>query len=304
MRYAVDVAPLGELSDPREFARVAATAEAAGWDGLSTWDVLATTMGGAADPFVALAAAATATERIRLITSVIVLPRRRPQLVAQSAASLDRLSDGRLTLGVGVGGDRPDFEAFGETWDRQYRLETFDEAARLVDAWLRGGRVRHEGEAFAMRDVEVGPSPVQRPRPPIWLGAGGRPGALRRASEWDGLIAVSIQEDGITLGLTADGLAERLRRLDAERFVAAGHRALLTRVPAPGEDPPDIEEPAAVTAARRPFDIAVFGQDGLGGVRASEFEAAGATWWLESYSPVRCSLDELLDSVAKGPPTG
>jgi alkanesulfonate monooxygenase SsuD/methylene tetrahydromethanopterin reductase-like flavin-dependent oxidoreductase (luciferase family) len=78
MRYAVDVAPLGELADPRVFSRIAAAAETAGWDGVSTWDVLATTMGGAADPFVALAAAASATERIRVIVSVIALARRRP----------------------------------------------------------------------------------------------------------------------------------------------------------------------------------------------------------------------------------
>jgi alkanesulfonate monooxygenase SsuD/methylene tetrahydromethanopterin reductase-like flavin-dependent oxidoreductase (luciferase family) len=278
MRFAVDVAPLGESADPRVVARFARTAEAAGWDGLSTWDVLATTMGGAADPFVALAAAAAATERISLIASVVALPRRRPQLVTQAAASLDLLSGGRLTLGIGAGGDPADFEAFGEPSGSAARIAALDEASILVDAWLRGGSVRHEGDVFVARDVPVGPTPARRPRPPIWFGGSGRPGALRRAAAWDGWIAVAVGDDGVSLSLAPDDLAEAVGRLRAERVAL-------------GRD----------TAA---FDIAVFGQDGLGGYRASEFAAAGATWWLESFSPMRGTADELLAIVAKGPPGG
>lgn len=279
MRFAIDVAPLGEQSDPRVISRYAAAAEAAGWDGLSTWDVIGTTMGGAADPFVALAAAASVTSRIRLIASVIALPRRRPQLVAQAAASLDRLSDGRLVLGIGAGGDPADFEAFGEPWDAASRVEALDEAARLIDQWLRGHAAHHAGAAFVARDVAVGPSPVQRPRPPIWFGAGTRAGALRRAARWDGWIAVSIEEDGVTLGLTPEELAVSIDRLRRGRSGIGG-------------------EPAD------PFEVAVFGRDGLGGVRARDYADAGATWWLETFSPMRGPLDGLLAEVAEGPPRG
>ncbi len=275
MRFAVDVAPLGELSDPRAIARMAAVAEDAGWDGLSTWDVLATTMGGAADPFVALAAAAAATERIRVIASVIALARRRPQLVAQAAASLDLLSGGRLILGVGAGADRPDFEAFGEPWQASERIARMDEAAALVDAWLRGESSESEGASLVSRGVAVGPTPAQTPRPPIWFG-GSKPGALRRAARWDGWIAVSILEDGVTLGLPPDAFAEQVGRVREER-AAAGLEAA-------------------------PFDIAVFGQDGLGGAQAREYADAGATWWLESFSPMRGRLDELVGIIAEGPP--
>ena len=88
MRYAIDIAPLGALSDPHTIVRLAVAAEAAGWDGLSIWDSLGVSLGTSApDPFVALAAVASATTRLRLIASVIALPRRRPQLVAQSAAA-------------------------------------------------------------------------------------------------------------------------------------------------------------------------------------------------------------------------
>lgn len=274
MRYSVDVAPLGELSDPRAMARIARAAEAAGWDGVSTWDVLATTMGGAADPFVTLAAAAAATERIRVIASVVALSRRRPQLVAQAAASLDLLSGGRLILGLGAGGDQPDFEAFGEPWEASVRVAAMDEGSGLVDAWLRGETVEHAGARYVARGVAVGPSPLQRPRPPIWFG-GMRAGALRRAARWDGWIAVSILEDGVTLGLTPSTFEERVARVRQER---------------------------AAAGLGEPFDVAVFGQDGLGGARAADYDAAGATWWLESFSPMRGSFDELLAAVAKGPP--
>ena len=79
MRYAIDIAPLGDLADPVPIVRLAVAAERAGWDGLSTWDSLGASMGAAAaDPFVALTAVASATERLRLILSVVALPRRRP----------------------------------------------------------------------------------------------------------------------------------------------------------------------------------------------------------------------------------
>jgi alkanesulfonate monooxygenase SsuD/methylene tetrahydromethanopterin reductase-like flavin-dependent oxidoreductase (luciferase family) len=142
MRFALDVAPLGELSDPLAIVALARAAEAAGWDGLSVWDSFGVSMGtSAADPFVALAGAAASTERIRLIASVIVLPRRRPQLVAQAAATLDRLSGGRLVLGIGAGGDLGDFTSFGEPSDTAGRVARMDEAAALVDSFLRGETV-------------------------------------------------------------------------------------------------------------------------------------------------------------------
>ena len=181
MRYALDVAPFGDLSDPLTLVRLAQAAEAAGWDGFSTWDTLGLAMDSvAADPFVALAGVAAATEHLALLASVIVLPRRRPQLVAQAAATLDRLSGGRLVLGVGAGGDRPDYEAFGEDWTSAVRVARMDEAVEIVDAFLRGESVTLAGPNFPVDGVGIGPRPAQQPRPPIWMGAF-RPGGIRRA---------------------------------------------------------------------------------------------------------------------------
>ena len=266
MRYAIDIAPLGDLADPAAIVRLAVAAERAGWDGFSTWDSLGVSMGTeAADPFVTLAAVASATERLRLIASVVVLPRRRPPLVAQAAATLDRWSAGRLVLGIGAGGDPGDFTSFGEPFEAPERMARFDQAAVLVDEYLRraGG-------------TSVGPQPVQQPRPPIWLG-GMRPGALRRAARWDGWIAIAATDDGSAMNLSPAAFRAMVVRLEGERTTAG--------------------------RADTSFDIAVFGlSEPSGADEVAAFGAAGATWWLESLSPLRGSFDALLARIEAGPP--
>jgi alkanesulfonate monooxygenase SsuD/methylene tetrahydromethanopterin reductase-like flavin-dependent oxidoreductase (luciferase family) len=268
MQYAADLAPIGEMADPHVLVRLAVAAEQAGWDGVSTWDVLGTAMdAAAADPFVALAAIASATRRLRLITSVVVLPRRRPQLVAQAAATLDVLSGGRLVLGIGAGGDAADFTAFGEPFDSAPRAARLDEDAARIDRWLRG-----EGEPA------VGPRPVQTPRPPIWIG-GGRPGALRRAARWDGWVGVATGDDYATMLLSPEDVADRVAAIGAER----------SRL---GRD-------------RTPFDVALFARSEPGDeAMVAEYGAAGVTWWLESLSPARGPVDALLARIEAGPPRG
>jgi len=280
VRYAIDVAPLGdELSDPATIVRLARAAEASGWDGLSIWDSTGVSMGTvAADPFVGLAAVASATERLRLIASVIALPRRRPHLVAQAAATLDRLSGGRLVLGVGGGGDPADFTAFGESFDRASRVAAMDEAIELIDAYLRGRTVTHEGSVFRADGAAIGPRPIQQPRPPLWFG-GMRPAALRRAARLDGWIAIAVADDGSGINLDA---------------LAFGEMVVTAR-----------EERERLGRAGEPFDIAVFAfsDAGLSGADlARSYEANGATWWLESLSGMRGSIDDLLARIEAGPP--
>jgi len=278
MRYAIDIAPLGELSDPHTIVRLAVAAEAAGWDGLSIWDVLGVEMGTSApDPFVALAAVASATTRLRLIASVIALPRRRPQLVAQSAATLDRWSGGRLVLGVGSGGDPGDFLSFGEPFEPKGRATMMDESVALVDAFLRGETVHHEGPTWIVRDTAVGPTPVQQPRPPIWLG-GMKPGALRRAAHWDGWIGIAVSEDGSAMVLSPEAFGGMVDRLHAER--------------------------AAAGRTDAPFEVAVFGfSEPEERDLVARFGDAGATWWLESLSLLRGPVELLLERIEAGPPT-
>ena len=274
IRCAIDIAPLGDLSDPREIVRLAVAAEAAGWDGISIWDSLGVSMGtSAADPFVALAAVAQATSRLRLITSVIALPRRRAQLVAQAVGTLDRLSGGRCILGVGAGGDPADFESFGESADVAARVSRLDEGLGLVDRLLRGDTIDHAGPDYVLRGAAVGPEPIQRPRPPIWIG-GMRPGALRRAARYDGWIAIAVAEDGSGMNLSPDGLRSMVDRVRTERGPES-----------------------------RVFDVAVLGlAEPSDPGRVAAYAEAGATWWLESLSLLRGSIDRLEAIVDSGPP--
>lgn len=275
LRCAIDVAPLGPLADPRAIAELARAAEAAGWDGISIWDSTGVSMGtAAADPFVALTAAASVTERLRLIASVIAVPRRRPHLVAQAAATLDRWSGGRVTLGLGMGGDPGDFASFGEPFEAAGRAAMLDEGADLIDRLLRGTPVEHVGARFTVRGAGIGHAPVQEPRMPIWIG-GMKPAALRRAARYDGWIALAVDESG-SMSLGSDRLADMVEQLRR-------HRA------------------ADATPRPRP-DIAVFGvSDANDDSLVAGFADAGATWWLESLSPMRGSIDALLDRIRAGP---
>jgi alkanesulfonate monooxygenase SsuD/methylene tetrahydromethanopterin reductase-like flavin-dependent oxidoreductase (luciferase family) len=275
LRSAVDICPLGELADPRAVVRLARVAEDSGWLGLSIWDSLGPAMGSvAADPFVTLTAVAAATSRLRLITSVVALARRRPQLVAQAAASLDLVSEGRLVLGLGAGEDEADFTPFGDDFERGARIGAMDEALQIVDAGLRGKQLDHDGPLLVARGVVIGPRPSQQPRPPIWLGAM-KPGGIRRAAQWDGWIVVAMSPEGTSMALTPEELASR----------AAAYR----------------EARRALGRAGEPSDIAVLGvaQESIG---LAAYAEAGATWWLESLSPMRGSLDQLEAIVRAGPP--
>src|SRR5688572_4432084 len=123
MRFAINVPNFGPFADPLAVVELAQAADAAGWDGFFLWDhVLWRDQKSlpVADPWVTLAAMAQATKRIRLGPLVTPLPRRRPWQVAREAATLDALSGGRVTLGVGIGGDWfGDYSHFGEPADVQ-----------------------------------------------------------------------------------------------------------------------------------------------------------------------------------------
>ena len=129
--------------------------------------------------FVALAAAAGATERIRLLTSLTIAPLYPAVLLAKLATTLDQVSEGRLDLGLGVGGEYPDeFVAAGV--DVHERGRRTDETIEVLTALWTGAKVDHTGPFTRVPDLALDPQPVQRPRPPLWMG-GRRGRAVRRA---------------------------------------------------------------------------------------------------------------------------
>jgi probable F420-dependent oxidoreductase len=133
--------------------------------------------GEAPDPLTALAFAAGRTTRLKLGTSVLVLPGRNPVVLAKEMASLDRLSDGRLLPAIGLGAPNPvEQSAFGV--ERGERAAWFDEALGLMRRLWTEDDVHHSGERFRVEGVTLRPRPVQQPIE-VWLG-GQAPSELRR----------------------------------------------------------------------------------------------------------------------------
>jgi alkanesulfonate monooxygenase SsuD/methylene tetrahydromethanopterin reductase-like flavin-dependent oxidoreductase (luciferase family) len=197
-RRGIFVAPFGELSEPALVAELAAEAEAAGWDGFFLWDHVAyrEPVRLIADPWIALAAIAARTSRIVIGPLITPLPRRRIHRLARETVSLDRLSGGRLVLGVGTGSQTSgefDADRFGEEPDLRARGRLLDDGlARLGEYWAG----------------EFEPTPVARI--PIWVAArwpNQRP--LRRAARFDGVFPIDQEEPAQLEEMLAVVRAER-----------------------------------------------------------------------------------------------
>ncbi|WP_160573700.1 LLM class flavin-dependent oxidoreductase [Actinomadura physcomitrii] len=153
--------------------------EAQGWDILATGEHVSFNLP-IANAFVSLAAAAAVTTKLRLMSSVALLPLYPAGLAAKMAAALDNVSGGRFLFGIGVGGENPrEFDACGvPVAERGSRT---DESLEVIRRLWSGEDVSHEGRHYAFEKVRIAPAPVQRPGPPIWV-AGRKDAAMRRAA--------------------------------------------------------------------------------------------------------------------------
>jgi alkanesulfonate monooxygenase SsuD/methylene tetrahydromethanopterin reductase-like flavin-dependent oxidoreductase (luciferase family) len=278
MHYGFVTPNWGDYGDPRLLAELAYEAEAAGWEGFFIWDHIKwPAQDPTADPWVALAAMAMRTERIRLGPMVTSLPRRRPWKLARETVTLDHLSGGRLILGVGSGYfPQEEFEAFGEAGDVKVRAAKLDEGLEVLTGLWSGEPFSYAGTYYQVKEVSFAP-PVQRPRIPIWV-AGTWPlkAPFRRAARWDGV--VPIPRDAVD-------------------------SAILT--------PSEIRDIGAYIKEHRartePFDIVNNGQTQGGGTAEdtaiiAPYIEAGATWWLEYRFPWLSPLAEVRERIRKGPP--
>src|SRR6202167_4609851 len=159
---------------------------------------------------------AALTERIRLGTAVVVLPWHNPVLVAEQAATLDLLSNGRFDFGVGKG--YRDYEFAGFCVPPAGAGERFDEAMTVIrKAWTSEGRFSHHGKRWNFENVVVEPAPVQRPHPPFWLGAGSEESIRRAAREGYNLLLDQIGSTDLTIervALFREECAKTGRRYD------------------------------------------------------------------------------------------
>jgi alkanesulfonate monooxygenase SsuD/methylene tetrahydromethanopterin reductase-like flavin-dependent oxidoreductase (luciferase family) len=250
MRYGVIITG----GAPAEQVELARAAEAAGWDGVFTWDGIHVGDDVAVhDPFAMLAAFAVATERVTLGAIIQPLSRRRPWEVARQTTTVDQLSGGRLVLPVGLGAvDDRGFGAVGETSDRRERAAKLDEALTILEGLWSGEPYAHDGTHFRFPAMAFTPTPVQRPRIPVWVvGVWNRPRSMGRALRWDGILPQTGPGP-----LTPETVAA-VRAWVGERRSLDGYEIVVEGV-TPSED-------AAAAASE-----------------VEPFRAAGATWWIES----------------------
>jgi probable F420-dependent oxidoreductase len=252
--------------------QVAQAAEAAGFHGIGFTDHPAPSQrwlegGGhdALDPFVALSFAAAATERLRLIPNIVVLPYRNPFVVAKAGATLDLLSGGRFTLAVGAGYLKGEFAALGV--DHAERNELFDEALDVIKAIWTTDDLTVEGRHFSARGVTARPRPVSEPHPPIWIGGNSAQARQRVAERGDGWAPfpapAGLARTARTVALDTDGLPAAIADLHA-RLVDAGR------------DPASVDITWACHAGGDPSSDAFDADAHMAGL--AELTALGVTW--------------------------
>jgi hypothetical protein len=257
-------------------AELGKEAEEAGWDGVFVWDGI-----DGNDPWVTLAAVATLTSKVKLGTIVTPLSRRRPWKLAQETATLDRLSNGRLILSVGLGAIETGFAKYGEEIDRKKRAALLDEGLEVLAGLWSGKPFTHEGQYYTIDNVDYYPRPVQQPRIPVWVvGAWPKPKSMERTLRWDGILPIVMHVDGSMAVPNSDELRAMKAYIDEHRE-GEGTFDIVTEGETPGDGP---DEAAAII---RPL------------------AEAGLTWWLENVWDTPRStagLEGMRRRVRQGPP--
>jgi hypothetical protein len=212
--------------------------------------------------------------------------RRRPWKLARETLTLDLLSNGRLTLSVGLGAlDDLGFGAVGEATDRKTRAELLDEGLAILTGLWSGQPFSFDGKHYHLEEVTFMPKPVQQPRIPIWVvGAWPRTKSLERVLRYDGLLPNKITPDGTHGEVTPDDIRDMLAYV-AERRTATTPFDMVYEGETPGDDP------ARANEIVRPY------------------VEAGITWWLESMWSPRIeregwsSVEEAVRTrIRQGPP--
>ncbi|HSA52975.1 MAG TPA: LLM class flavin-dependent oxidoreductase [Yinghuangia sp.] len=282
MRHGLCVPNIGEFADARAVAGLARRAEDAGWDGFFVWDHVVFAYGPeaeVADAWTVLAAVALATERVRIGPMVTAPARRRPGTLARQTTTLDQVSGGRLVFGAGLGFTlEAEYGTWAEPVEPPALARRLDETLEVLAGLWSGERIDFHGEFVTAADVVFRPTPVQRPRPPVWIGCNWparRP--LRRAARWDGVAPMVVDP--------RDGSWAASPAVVAEIVEAVGeHRG--------GGDS---------------FDVVITGRTEAGEPGAAHevvaaIGAAGATWWLEGFRPAPGEYDAALRRIEAGPP--
>ncbi len=270
MRFAISLPPFGDFADPRFLAETAREAESAGWDGFFIWDhvFFDPSFHPNADPWVALAACTMTTQHIRLGTMVTPIARRRPWKLARETATLDQLSRGRLTLGIGLGDPvQWDYGFFHEEQDAKIRAGKLDEGLEMLRGLWTGEFFSYSGQHYQMEKVRFLPRPVQ-PRIPVWVGGNwDKHAPQRRAARNEGYFPLKWGSEP----LTADEWKVIMVYINQHRADLSAPFDWVHGGTTPGDDPAK-----AATILKPLVDV-------------------GVTWWVEGIDPWRFGLSWEVD---------
>ena len=235
MRYGFYLPTRGPSANPDDLARMVGEAEAAGFHSVMiadhivfptevrskypyTVDGAFPGVGDALEQLTLMAFIAARTERLRLVSSVMVLPHRNPVVTAKMLATIDVLSKGRVTVGVGVGWMREEFEALGAP-DFERRGAVSNEYLEIFKTLWTEEVASYDGDFYRFANLRCEPHPVQRPHPPIWIGGHSRAALKRTARYGDGWHPVGANA---AVPLPPDELARSLG--DLRQLMAAEGR--------------------------------------------------------------------------------
>ena len=251
MRYGFYLPTRGPLAEPDAIATIVRDGESMGYASIVIGDHIVFPVavestypytidgdfpghGDAMEQLSLMAFIAGITEHARLVTSVMILPHRNPLVTAKMLATIDVLSKGRLTVGVGVGWMREEFQALG-TADFDKRGKVSDEYIEIFKKCWTQDPVSHDGEFYAFEALHCMPHPVQEPHPPIWIG-GHSPASLRRvARHGDGWQPVGATSASPLPPTEFRTLLDKLKRLtEAED---RDYQSLTIAFKAPSYDP-------------------------------------------------------------------
>lgn len=279
MKYGI-VTSAGSI---REYTTMATEAESHGWDGVFVWDDICVGPLPVFDPWVVLGAMSVLTERITLGAMVFSLGRRRPWKVARETLSVDNLSNGRLVLPVGFGGDWDGGYSRVNTDapDRKTRRERLDECLEILELAWTGEPFDYAGKHYQATDLVFQPRPVQQPRIPVWsVGAWPHERSLARSARWDGIIATDMSPSATENEPVSPAAVASIRQWMQER------RGSLDGFDIVAEGTTDGTDPVADAKLVDPYGD------------------AGATWWIESHWDTGVTADFLLERIRRGPPSG
>jgi len=274
MKFGIYAPNFGNtFGNPKLITKLAVEAEKSGWDGFFLWDHIVNTEGfqNTVDPFIALTSVAENTEKINIGTTVTPVTRRRPWKLARETVTLDILSEGRLILGVGLGGPS-EFSLMNEETNLRILAKMADEQLELLNGLWSGEDFSYAGKYYKIDKVKFLPRPVQKPRIKMW-GAGTWPkkGPFKRAAKLDGVVPLS---EDYRNPLTPDDYRNMIGYMKKHGL-------------------------------RYPYDIVEISFDATKSsdkeISILDFQDAGVNWWLELVSDWNGGYEEIREIIMQGP---